>query len=123
MAAPNISTSAVRVRVLDFTRTPGARYRTDGPFSGEQFRDEILVEAYDRARAAGVALIVVLDGVAGYATSFLEEAFGGLARDRDQADVIARLQLVSTEEPELVGEVMEYMKEARLAKRTQRLGR
>ena len=28
--------------VNDFTDTPGARYKKQGPFSGEQFRNEIL---------------------------------------------------------------------------------
>ena len=28
--------------VEDFTDTPGARYKTQGSFSGEEFRDEIL---------------------------------------------------------------------------------
>jgi len=64
----------------DFTRYPGPRYRKDGPFSGEQFRDELLVPALRRVERGGGNVIVELDGVAGYGSSFLEEAFGGLLR-------------------------------------------
>lgn len=58
-----------------FSRTPAGRYRKDGPFSGEQFRDDVLVPALRQG-----AVEVVLAGAAGYPSSFLEEAFGGLVR-------------------------------------------
>ena len=64
----------------EFSRYPGPRYRQHGEFSGEQFRDELLIPALKRAIAAGDVLTVVLDDVAGYGSSFLEEAFGGLLR-------------------------------------------
>ncbi len=61
----------------DFTMTPGGRDRASGAFSAEEFRDDILIpelkKNYDKT-------IIDLDGVAGYANSFLEEVFGGLAR-------------------------------------------
>lgn len=66
----------------DFSRYPGGRYRQDGQFSGEEFRDDFLVPALERARAKGGRVVVVLDGVTGYPSSFLEEAFGGLVRER-----------------------------------------
>ncbi len=58
-----------------FSRTPAGRHRKDGPFSGEQFRDDVLVPALKSG-----AVEVVLAGAAGYPSSFLEEAFGGLIR-------------------------------------------
>jgi hypothetical protein len=64
-----------------FSRYPGPRYRKDGPFSGEQFRDEQLVPAIRRAIENDDVLVVILDDVAGYGSSFLEEAFGGLLRE------------------------------------------
>jgi hypothetical protein len=63
-----------------FSRYPGPRYRKDGPFSGEQFRDEQLIPAMRQAIESNDILIVTLDDVAGYGSSFLEEAFGGLLR-------------------------------------------
>lgn len=65
----------------NFTKYPGPRYRKDGPFSGEQFREEMLSDALKGAINSGGVLTVVLDGVAGYGSSFLEESFGGLVRE------------------------------------------
>ncbi|CBJ37918.1 conserved protein of unknown function [Ralstonia solanacearum CMR15] len=59
----------------DYTDTPAGRNRTDGPFSGERFRDEILAPALRHGEVE-----VDLDGVLGFGSSFLEEAFGGLIR-------------------------------------------
>jgi hypothetical protein len=70
-----MATKTIRIK-QDFTEFPGGRYREDGDFSGEQFRDDVLIPAlntHDR-------VVVFLDGTAGYPSSFLEEAFGGLVR-------------------------------------------
>ena len=66
----------------EFTPQPGPRYRDQGPGSGQQFLDEHLRPAFKKARASGDQITIQLDGVKyGYPTSFLEEAFGGLARE------------------------------------------
>lgn len=66
----------------DFSRTPGGRLISDGPFSGQLFRDRTLAPALKDAVARGDKVTVVLDGPRGYLSSFLEEAFGGLIRFR-----------------------------------------
>ena len=68
------------VIATDFTKYPGPRYSQDGPYSGEQFRNEILLPALRTAADNNAELHVILDGVAGYGSSFLEEAFGGMIR-------------------------------------------
>jgi hypothetical protein len=68
------------VRISDFTRYPGGRWKKDGQYSGQEFRDTILKPALLEARAAGDTVVVSLDGVAGYGSSFLEEVFGGIVR-------------------------------------------
>jgi hypothetical protein len=70
----------VAIRVADHARAPGGRYITDGPFSGEWFRNEILAGALREAVKRGEVVEVVLDSTSGYGSSFLEEAFGGLVR-------------------------------------------
>lgn len=65
---------------IDFSPTPGGRLRKHGPSSGEEFRTKVLVPALKVAISHGSQLVVRLDGTAGYAGSFLEEAFGGLVR-------------------------------------------
>ncbi|MDE2363297.1 MAG: STAS-like domain-containing protein [Hyphomicrobiales bacterium] len=64
----------------DFSPYPGPRYRRDGEFSGEEFRESLLYPKLVRALAENGKVIVVLDDVAGYGSSFLEESFGGLIR-------------------------------------------
>ncbi|WP_321384034.1 DUF4325 domain-containing protein [Rhizobium sp.] len=80
----------------DFTRYPGPRYREHGDFSGEQFREEVLKKALRSAIDANSVLVVVLDDVAGYGSSFLEEAFGGLIRHGfSKHDLDNHLQIVA----------------------------
>ena len=56
---------------------PGGRYRTDGPCSGEAFREDYLVPELSEDQTC---VTVSLIGVPGLSSSFLEEAFGGLVR-------------------------------------------
>lgn len=96
----------------DYTTTPGARYLEDGPFSGQDFREKHL----ERAWRSGDTIEIWLDGTEGYATSFLEEAFGGLARQHMDApldEVQRRLKFISHEEPQLEENIREYIAESR----------
>ena len=62
----------------DFSQFPAGRYAGDGDFNGTRFRKEKLVPAL---RMCGSSVVEVsFDGVAGFGSSFLEEAFGGLVR-------------------------------------------
>lgn len=92
----------------DFSRSPGPRYESIGPHSGERFRNEILLPAIRKSED----LKIILDGTLGYGSSFLEEAFGGLVRGGTDRDYIDRIQFVSEEEPELIDEILEYIHEA-----------
>jgi hypothetical protein len=97
----------------EFTKTPGPRNQAEGDFSGEAFLEKILEPRFLVARSKGDQLLVVLDGTEGYATSFLEAAFGGLARKHDPNVVLRILTFESVEEPFLVDEIQEYIREAR----------
>lgn len=85
-----------RIRVAEYTRSPGGRFRSDGPYSGEWFREEILRPALATAIRQNEQLEVELDGTSGYGSSFLEESFGGLIRKRGVEPDIARRSLVIT---------------------------
>lgn len=90
----------------DFGRYPAGRYLSDGPFSGEAFRDNLLVPAL---RNGTGEVEIELDGARGLASSFLEEAFGGLVRQGfDPKVLIARLNLHSSD-LSLVEEIREYI--------------
>jgi STAS-like domain of unknown function (DUF4325) len=89
-----------------FTRYPAGRYRTDGPFSGQQFREEHLLPIL----RAGETAIIELDGTRGYGSSFLEEAFGGLVRDGFSPEqVLATFEMRSSDKS-LLYEIEEYIR-------------
>jgi hypothetical protein len=100
------------VSVIEFTDTPGARYRTDGPYSGEQFREEHLEPVFEKNKNQDFNLSVNLDGTAGYATSFLEESFGGLARKISKETCKKHLIFISTEDPVLIEEIWAYIEDS-----------
>lgn len=95
----------------DFSQTPGARYISEGDFSGELFRTSMLRAGVQDAIKAGQKLLVDLDGTPGYGSSFLEESFGGLVRyDGISAEVVlAHLDLKSDDEPYLADDIRDYI--------------
>lgn len=95
----------------DFSDTPGGRYIKDGDFSGEQFLRKHLEPALKKLNN-GDKILVDLDGGYGYGISFLEEAFGGLARKFTSEKVNECLDFKSDDEPELIPLIREYIKNA-----------
>jgi hypothetical protein len=89
----------------EFSRTPGPRFRKEGDFSGEEFRERRLSEWFDEARGTGAKLFIDFDGGYGYAPSFLEEAFGGLARIHGSSAVQDILEMKSVEDPYLIDRI------------------
>ena len=103
----------------DYTETPGGRTRDDGDYSGEDFRERFLEPNYLKAVENKVGLLVDLDGGYGYAPSFLEEAFGGLAR-KYSADVETILQVLtikSDDEPGLIRKIAGYIQRVNNSKK------
>ena len=77
----------------DYSDAPAGRYRKDGPFSGERFREDFLIPELLKEDVVNVDL----SGVAGYGSSFLEEVFGGLVRkwDGTKDEVSSKLQVIA----------------------------
>lgn len=96
----------------EFSQTPGARYRTDGKDSGQEFYENVLESLFRSCLEAGESLKIILDGTDGYATSFLDEAFGRLAETFGVKVVKEKLSFVSDEEPYLLEEINEYIENA-----------
>ncbi|MBF0341152.1 MAG: STAS-like domain-containing protein [Magnetococcales bacterium] len=93
----------------DFSATPAGRYASDGPESGEIFRDNILYPALTQYEK----VIVDLDGTEGYGSSFLEEAFGGIVRHQkfSRNDLLCKLE-IRTRDLALKEEINEYINDA-----------
>lgn len=91
-----LSLAMITIKIADqYSPTPAGRHISDGPFSGEQFRDKFLVPALTRAAETSDKVVVILDG-ARYLSSFLDEAFGGLVRvsgfTKDQLALLLEIQ-------------------------------
>jgi STAS-like domain of unknown function (DUF4325) len=97
----------------EFSETPGPRAPEEGDYSGELFLGELLRPRYEEAVRAGDTLTVDLDGTEGYATSFLEAAFGGLGRLYEAKDILKVLRFKCDDEPYLVDEIRNYIMDAR----------
>ena len=99
---------------VDFSRIPGARYPEEGDFSGQEFRQTILLPKLQEAIDNKEKLTINLDGTAGLGTSFLEESFGGLIRV-DKFDIESlknTLEFISEEDPDYITEIWSYINEA-----------
>ncbi|WP_166419853.1 STAS-like domain-containing protein [Pseudoalteromonas sp. Z1A8] len=96
------------IKVSDFSHYPGPRYVKLGKYSGEEFRDEKLIPAI---KVYGDSIQIDLDGVAGYGSSFLDEAFAGLIRCGVEKSIVLRLveNLKSDDDPYRIEEIKEYV--------------
>lgn len=95
MARPK---GSVRISIAeDFSKYPAGRFREDGPGSGAAFREDHLAPALNDPDVDQV--VVSVDGIAGFGTSFLDEAFGGLVRESGltEEDLGRRLSIESSE--------------------------
>lgn len=96
------------LRVADKFMFPGPRFKHLGACSGEEFRELLtkkLLETDDLFE-------VDLDGAAGYGSSFLEEAFGGLIREgKVSLSKVQSMVFKSEEEPYLLDEIKGYIED------------
>lgn len=82
-----------------FSPYPSGRFPADGTYNGQRFREEILLPALKRAKSAdGSKVLVDIDGVRSFGSSFLEEAFAGLIRNSEfsRSELDALLEIVCT---------------------------
>jgi hypothetical protein len=79
------------IRLSEASPFPAGRTREDGPYSGEQFREDWLAPALKKGRVT-----VLLDHQAGLPVSFLEEGFGGLVRSGFSEAALRELLVVET---------------------------
>lgn len=81
----------------EFSDSPGARYKNDGPNSGEEFYEKFLKPRFDEARKNNVKLIINLDGVWGYPSSFVSGSFGKLSLEVTAKAMLDTIEFISEE--------------------------
>lgn len=98
-----------------YTDTPGNRYRKDGKFSGEEFRDDILIPCLIECVKKGEKLYLDLDGAYGYPPGFIDEVFGGLVRMNvfKTRTIKETLVIISDEAEYLKNEIKRDMEEGK----------
>ena len=84
--------------IIDYSQSPGPRYCIQGADSGEDFYHKELNHLFTEAYKEGAKLYITLDGADGYASSFLDEAFGNLVYDFSAAVVSDYLEIISNDE-------------------------
>lgn len=101
----------------EFTDCPGGATKSKNlPFSGEEFREELLYPRYIESMNTKEKLLVDLDGGFGYFDSFLKEAFEGLIRNlkRDGYNPRKALKIIkikSEDQRGLVDKIYGFMKD------------
>ena len=92
----------------DFSPFPAGRYKEDGPYTGEHFREKFL-ECFN----VNENVTIHLDSTAGYGSSFLEEAFGGLVRkEKFTKEKLKEKFKFVTEDTSLENEIWGYINDA-----------
>lgn len=82
----------------DWSSTPGGRFRTEGQWSAEEFRDDVLRPNWKEAKKTGEILLINFDGGYGYPTSWLEEVFGGFIRKYNTPSFMNNVAIRYTED-------------------------
>ena len=86
----------------DFSEYPSLRHCAISEDSGEEFYHTILNKRFKEALDKGQKLVIDLDYTAGYAPSFLDEAFGNLVYDFGLDEVKSRVKIISNQEPDWI---------------------
>lgn len=97
----------MNIKLKDFTTTPGGRFRADGEFSAEEFRDEWVIPQLEKENI----VVIELFGVSGLPPTFLEELFGGLVRSLG-TDVVDRVFPAWNTPERYLTKIYQYMSEA-----------
>ena len=88
------------ISVLEnFSEFPALRHCNISDKSGEEFYHTVLNREFKEQFEKKEKLVVNLDNTAGYASSFLDEAFGNLVFDFTLDNVKKYIEIISNQEP------------------------
>ena len=93
------------IRVIDFAKIPGARHRSDGDNSAEEFFEDVVKPIADKEliRDKNGRVLIDLDYTVGYASSFISDLSNLMSIAYKKAPKIQkRLTIKSDEDPGLI---------------------
>lgn len=94
----------------EFSDTPGARDREDGDYSGQEFLEEILQNRFENAVRGNYILLLDLDGLWGWPSSFISGSFGKLSMEVGSEIILKHLTFKSTKRPSRIEKVLNEIK-------------
>jgi hypothetical protein len=92
----------------EFSRYPGGRLRSHGEFSGQAFREDVVLSLLN----VHEKITFDLSGSAGYSSGFLDEAFGELGAILGFSEVKRRIRLIATDDAEAIEIAWKRIKDA-----------
>lgn len=95
----------------EFSDHPGARYKSDGEWSGERFLEELLRERFLKAVNGKYVLLVDVDKMQGCPSSFISGSFGILSQTYNPDVVLRHLQIKSDDNPIRKERIIQEIKE------------
>lgn len=95
----------------DFSNCPMGRYITDGPYSGEYFRDFFFYPKYKEASDKKEKLEINFDDCYGINPVFLEEIFGGMVRKYKKFN-LRNIIIISNDDETIHRRIKEFVKKA-----------
>lgn len=105
----------------EFYKRPAARYKVDGKYSGEEFREDILTKKIQEAINNNQQLEIDFSGVTMAGSSFLDEAFGGIVRSKKiSSKSLLRMLIIKTKKESWKFEIIKYIEDAGKSKDEQK---
>lgn len=98
--------------VKEFTDTPGGRTIKEGEYSGELFRDSLLIPRYLSAVQNNEILEICFDGAFGYPPSFLDESFGGMVKKLKKKNILKNICIISNDDLSIERRINQYVSDA-----------
>lgn len=106
-----MSTKTISI-AKDFHRAPAGRFISDGPYSGEAFKNNFLIPNLNDKNID--KLIIDLNGLMGVGSSFWDEAFSTLITEDHfkYEDLTQKIQFICNDDDTLIPLLNKYLKEA-----------
>lgn len=99
--------------VEKYTKFPGGRFERLGPYSGEDFREKVLRNIFESGKSIEIDATGV---VTSFSPSFLDEAFGSLAKEYGLEKFRNTVKIFSADNEKLAEKMMYYVERAVNAK-------
>lgn len=107
-----MTSNTVNIRIADWTRFPGGRFKEHGENSGQEFREQFL----ESNVSAGYSFNIDFNGIFTVGWSFLDESLGHYVESLGLTEFRKRFRIIADDDPDILQE-LETVIEGRTKKR------